>query len=97
MIRKVPLSDIGVDRNELPLNGDTLNLIKHIEAGGGVPPIKVAKNHTTGPTWKLLDGRHRFVAAKMCGWTHLWVSVSSCWDDAKEDECEALYTGTSCI
>lgn len=93
MIRKVPLNDILVPREELPLNKDTLSLVKHLEAGGNVPPVKVQRNPSTGQPWKLLDGRHRYTAAKMCGWTHLWVSVSACWGDSKEDECDTLYEG----
>jgi ParB-like chromosome segregation protein Spo0J len=59
--RNLPLSCIRIDR--LPFRR-VLDLVRHLEAGGTVPPIKVQK---TERGFRILDGRHRFMAFKLLG------------------------------
>lgn len=61
VIKDIPISNIVVDR--IPLNR-TLGLVKHLEQGGTVPPIKV--EYKDG-TYILKDGRHRVAAYKLLG------------------------------
>lgn len=61
--RLIPMSQIQCDF--LPIGPKTLALIKHIEKGGSVPPVKVQFNGKG--QWKIKNGRHRFLAFKMLG------------------------------
>jgi len=59
----IHVNDIRMDRH--PLNESTLSLIKHMERGGSVPPIKVAR--LKGGGYLIRDGRHRVTASKLLG------------------------------
>lgn len=61
VIKNIPISNIVVDR--IPLDR-TLSLVKHLEQGGSVPPIKVEYKNGT---YILKDGRHRVTAYKLLG------------------------------
>lgn len=72
MLVKAAMSGIKVvDR--IPLNQRSLALVRHLEAGGSVPPIHVERHDGC---WWVLDGRHRFVAHKLLGRSHIWVKVA---------------------
>lgn len=59
----ISISLIKMDR--YPMNPKTLDLIKFLQNGGTVPPIKVAKLKSGG--FIIRDGRHRILAYKMLG------------------------------
>lgn len=59
----VRIALIKMDR--YPLNPSTLDLIKHLENGGKIPPIKLAKLKDGG--YLIRDGRHRITASKLLG------------------------------
>lgn len=61
VIKDIPISNIVVDR--IPLIR-ILSLVKHLEQGGTIPPIKV--DYKNG-TYILKDGRHRVTAYKLLG------------------------------
>lgn len=63
LVMQINVGNIEMDR--YPLNPTTLDLIKFLEAGGTVPPIKIAKQ-VTG-RFKIRDGRHRLTAFKLLG------------------------------
>ena len=59
--KSINISMVKMDRH--PLNGKTLSLIKYLESGGMVPPIKVASLKQGG--YIIKDGRHRITAFKL--------------------------------
>ena len=59
----INISLIKMDR--YPLNEKTLDLIKHLERGGSVPPIKIAR--LKDGRFIIRDGRHRITAFKLMG------------------------------
>ena len=61
----VDLQLVRIDRYELPLNRKVWELARFIENGGTVPPVRVTKSGLGG--WRLVDGRHRYVAYKLLG------------------------------
>lgn len=61
VIKDIPISNIVVDK--IPFKG-ILSLVKHLEQGGTIPPIKV--DYKNG-TYILKDGRHRVTAYKLLG------------------------------
>ena len=64
--RVVAFIDVGaIVVDKYPINLKTLELVRHLEAGGEVSPIKVAK--LPGGGFKLCDGRHRVTAFKLLG------------------------------
>lgn len=63
-IREIPLSQVDVDR--LPINPSVMPLVKHLEAGGTVPPIHVRVGEIGG-RFAVLDGRHRILAHRLLG------------------------------
>ena len=84
-VRKwLPLSAIRIDR--IPLNRSTLALVDFLRNGGEVKPIKVQKIRKcpvcNDPRcdaadghyeYHIRDGRHRWVAYKILGHTHIEV------------------------
>jgi len=62
-IQKIPIHLIDVDR--LPLEPTSLQYANAIRKGNIFPPIKVAK--LKNGRFKILDGRHRFLAHKLNG------------------------------
>ena len=60
VLHSISVSLIDVDR--WPFRG-TLPLVRHLEAGGGVPPIHVA--FAPHGRYRILDGRHRLLAFKL--------------------------------
>ncbi len=65
-MRETKHIDIGLIRmDRYPLNPSTLSLIKYLESGGDVPPIKVTKHPKGG--YVIKDGRHRITANKLLG------------------------------
>jgi len=67
---KVPLSQIVVV-DHLPITPRTLALLDHLRRGGTVPPLHVYR-YDSG-LFRVLDGRHRWLALKLLGVTHVWV------------------------
>ncbi len=63
VIKMVDISRIEVDR--YPMNPSTLSLIRYLESGGEVPPIKLAK--LNNGKFQIRDGRHRLLANKLLG------------------------------
>ena len=61
-IRHLPLSCLTIDR--IPINPDTLALVKHLDNGGTVPPIHI---QYALRKWYIVDGRHRYTACKLLG------------------------------
>lgn len=59
---RIPLSLVDMDR--WPFER-VLPLARHLEAGGTVPPIHVAK--TPHGRFRIIDGRHRVHAHKLLG------------------------------
>jgi ParB-like chromosome segregation protein Spo0J len=72
IIRDVNVSSIKMDR--YPLNKSTLNLIKYLESGGSVPPIKIAT--LKKGNYLIRDGRHRITAFKLLGWEKIEAKFS---------------------
>lgn len=74
--RWLPINCITVDRYVFTR---VLSLVKHLEEGGTVPPIHVMKwSNTThrgihSGGYHILDGRHRMMAYKLLGKTHIEV------------------------
>jgi len=70
MYKMVPLSRLTIDR--IPLCPQTLDLaIKYREKRAhGIPPVHVmlAENGR----WQILDGRHRYAARKLAGYTDIF-------------------------
>jgi len=75
--RSLPLASIWVDR--LPTKG-VLELVEYLKAGGEVPPIHVLHPMYAGlydfkrppqGAYGVLDGRHRVMAFKLLGRTHI--------------------------
>jgi len=64
--RSFPLSGLKVDRQ--PLGPRTLAIADHLRSGGSVPPIHVERKQDG---WHIKDGRHRYVAHKLIGATHI--------------------------
>ena len=62
VIQELPVNHIYLDR--VPLVPQTLDLVRHLENGGSVPPIHVVKD-VSG--WRVLDGRHRLAAYRLLG------------------------------
>lgn len=60
---RLKLALIDVDRTPTKR---ILPLVAHLARGGSVPPIKVKK--LSGGRYRVLDGRHRILAAKLLGW-----------------------------
>ena len=71
IIKKLNLSSISIDR--LPLTKRTLDLANHIVKGGTVPPIHVMRQVDL---YRILDGRHRFLAHKLAGKQQILVKYS---------------------
>lgn len=63
VIKSINVAHIKMDR--YPLNKRTTGLINYLLAGGGIPPIKVARLSQGG--YLIRDGRHRVTAYKMLG------------------------------
>ena len=63
VVEYINIDQVKMDRH--PLNISTLNLIKYLEGGGNVPPIKVATLKQGG--FLIRDGRHRLTAYKLLG------------------------------
>jgi ParB-like chromosome segregation protein Spo0J len=65
-MRKINFIDIhSIKMDRHPLNKSTLSLIKYMENGGFIPPIKVARLKQGG--YLIRDGRHRVTASKILG------------------------------
>ena len=64
--RLLPLSVIEIDR--MPF-GRVLDFVMAFKNGVPCRPVKVQK--LSNGRWKLLDGRHRFMAFKLLGHTHI--------------------------
>jgi ParB-like chromosome segregation protein Spo0J len=64
----MPIAAIAMDR--WPHQPKTLEYAKALEAGAVFPPIKV---HFHAGRWRIGDGRHRLLAHKLCGRTHILV------------------------
>ena len=73
----VPLSNILIDR-KLPINLATLDLANKLRDGMEMNPVHL---QPCGPNnkgkFKLKNGRHRFVAAKLLGWTRIPAKYST--------------------
>ena len=63
VIKEVPLHLIDVDRE--PCGQVTLGYAVAMSNGDVFPPVKLAK--LKGGRFRLLDGRHRFLACKLNG------------------------------
>lgn len=60
VLADIPIAQVVVDRSPM---ARTLGLVRHLEAGGTVPPIHV-KLLANG-RYRILDGRHRILAFKL--------------------------------
>lgn len=67
VIREIPVRHIIMDR--WPHGRRTLELMRHLEAGGTVPPIHVEE--TGDGRYRILDGRHRVLAYKMLEYQYI--------------------------
>ena len=65
------LSSITIDR--LPLTKRTLDIANHLVKGGTISPIHVQKQLDL---YRILDGRHRFLAYKLAGKQQILVKYS---------------------
>lgn len=63
-LRMVPLALIEVDRP--PSERSVVELLRHLKAGGSVPPVKLQASCGSMP-YLLKDGRHRYLAAMLLG------------------------------
>lgn len=73
-LRLVPLDQIDVDR--LPINPATFECALAVrDPRVRIPPVKLTQLHAG--RFRLRDGRHRFAAHKLLGFTHIlaWISV----------------------
>lgn len=59
----VPIGNIVMDRYQI--NPETMSLVRHLEGGGTVPPIKIYK--LASGQFQIKDGRHRVTAFKLLG------------------------------
>lgn len=64
IMKHLPLSNVVIS-DRFPLNPRTLALVDHLRSGGTVPPIHVDAG--SFGYYFVLDGRHRYVAHKLCG------------------------------
>lgn len=71
MTREIVLMPIGaIAMDRWPHKPKTLDYAKALEEGAEFPPIKV---HFWDGRWRIRDGRHRLLAHKLCGRTHILV------------------------
>jgi hypothetical protein len=70
----VPVTAIRVSEKKLRKlsNAKIRQYWRRYEAGDNFPPIKVEDN---GGFYTIQDGRHRFQAQLLAGWTHVEVNV----------------------
>ncbi len=68
----IPLANIKVD--SLPLNPASYACAKAVERGVEMPPIRVEL--LSNGQYLIKDGRHRFVAFRLNGRTHIRAHVS---------------------
>ena len=61
--KEIPVASVIMDHS--PITPDTNSLIKHLESGGYIPPIHVAK--LEHGMYRICDGWHRMIASKMLG------------------------------
>lgn len=74
-MRKTEMVNIGsIKMDRFPLNPATLNLIKYLEQGGKVPPIKISSLGTG--QYLIKDGRHRITAYKLLGKDYIKATFS---------------------
>jgi hypothetical protein len=64
----MPIAAIKMDR--WPHQMKTLEYAQALQGGAEFPPIKV---HLRDGRWTISDGRHRLLAHKLCGRTHILV------------------------
>lgn len=62
IIKQIPVDLIEIDR--IPLGTRSLKYANSLMSGSIFPPIKVAK--LKSGRYRMIDGRHRFLAHKMC-------------------------------
>ncbi len=62
MRRTEHISIALIDVDRYPMKR-VLGLVRHLEAGGTVPPVHVER--TTHGRFRLLDGRHRIMAHRL--------------------------------
>jgi len=65
------IAQIKMDR--FAIQSRTLDLVKHIDKGGYIPPIKVA---CANGYYIIRDGRHRVTALKLLGHTKVLAKYS---------------------
>lgn len=68
VVSLIPLWQIEIDR--LPFKR-VLDFVGAFRNGVECKPIKVMRHPTKPGMWKLLDGRHRYMAMKLLGRTHI--------------------------
>jgi len=68
----MPIAAIRMDR--WPQGPKTLGYAIALSEGAQFPPIKV---HLRDGRWRISDGRHRLLAHKLCGKTHILVRRAS--------------------
>lgn len=77
----VNLADIIVDF-KLPLNPATLTLVEYLMKGGEMAPIHLQPCTNRKGQFRVRGGRHRYVAAKLLGWTKIparWSTKTDKW------------------
>jgi hypothetical protein len=62
IVKEIPLDQIDIDR--IPYGLISLNYANNLNKGSKFPPIHVAR--LNNGRYKMLDGRHRYLAHKMC-------------------------------
>ena len=70
--REIPIAKIAFDR--IPLNPTGLACACAVRQGIPMPPIKVVQ--TRSGKYRIKDGRHRYLAYKLTGKTHIYARVS---------------------
>ena len=68
-----PIALVNVELDRFPIKR-VIELVDHMRAGGAIPPIHVQPNGMG--QYKVLDGRHRTLVAKLLGHTHIMARFS---------------------
>ena len=66
--RLLPLTSIEIDRYPFKR---VLDFVAAFRNGVECRPIKVQRHPTKSGVWKIQDGRHRYMAMKLLGRTHI--------------------------
>lgn len=69
----LPICAIEIDR--WPLSPKSLALIDYLRSGGSIAAIHVQRKKLGG--FRIRDGRHRLLAYRMLGWSHILARFSS--------------------